>query len=182
MPEHEIARIVRYLKEPVDIDPALDARVMAAVEAFPRHGVAPRARRLWAWLRRGRAVSVSPLGGLAAAAAMALLVLVASGRVSQQGSTPAATGTDTTVVQFVLLAPEAASVSLVGDFNDWDLTATPLRGPRHDGVWTIAIPLEPGRYRYSFLVDGVHWVRDPSAPPALEDDFGRPNSVVTVGG
>jgi 1,4-alpha-glucan branching enzyme len=49
------------------------------------------------------------------------------------------------------------------------------------GVWTITIPLAPGRYHYTFVVDGTTWVADPMAPRTLEDDFGRPNSVITVG-
>jgi hypothetical protein len=41
------------------------------------------------------------------------------------------------------------------------------------------VPLRPGRYRYTFIVDGT-WHRDPAAPRALEDDFGTPTSVITV--
>jgi 1,4-alpha-glucan branching enzyme len=85
-------------------------------------------------------------------------------------------------VQFVLVAPEAASVSLVGDFNDWDVSATPLMRGGGDGVWAVTIPLNPGRYRYSFLVDGTTWQRDPQAARTVEDEFGRPNSVLTIGG
>jgi 1,4-alpha-glucan branching enzyme len=86
-------------------------------------------------------------------------------------------------VHFVFVAPDAKSVSVVGDFNDWKLDATPLTAARdRRGVWTVAVPLPPGRYTYTFVVDGETWVADPSAPPALEDDFGTPKSVVTVGG
>ena len=79
---------------------------------------------------------------------------------------------------FAVWAPNAASVSVVGDFNDWDPRATPLH-PGTDGVWTATLPLRPGRYRYTFIVDGS-WRRDPAAPRALEDDFGRPTSVITI--
>jgi hypothetical protein len=44
----------------------------------------------------------------------------------------------------------------------------------------VVIPLRPGRYRYTFVVDGTRWSRDPAAPRALEDDFGTPTSVITV--
>ncbi len=86
------------------------------------------------------------------------------------------------VVQFVLVAPRASAVALVGDFNDWSTSATPMRAAAGDGLWTVTVPLAPGRYRYGFLLDGAEWVRDPAAPPALDDDFGRPSSVVTVRG
>jgi hypothetical protein len=89
------------------------------------------------------------------------------------------------VTQFVLVAPDARQVSLVGDFNDWDRGATPLvhvaQGER-GGVWTVELPLRPGRYSYAFLVDGHRWTADPNNPRAVGDDFGRPSSVVTVRG
>jgi 1,4-alpha-glucan branching enzyme len=85
-------------------------------------------------------------------------------------------------VQFVLVAPGAASVTVVGDFNDWNASATPLMQEAGDGVWWATVPLTPGRYRYSFLVDGTTWRRDPTAAPAVEDEFGRTNSVITIGG
>jgi 1,4-alpha-glucan branching enzyme len=85
------------------------------------------------------------------------------------------------VTQFVLVAPGAHSVALVGDFNDWDLSATKLVRQGGDGVWYVTLPLRPGRYRYAFVVDGTVWRNDPNAV-GMEDDFGRPNSVVTIGG
>jgi hypothetical protein len=50
-----------------------------------------------------------------------------------------------------------------------------------DGVWWINLTLPPGRYRYAFIVDGENWRNDPNAP-AAEDEFGRANSVITIGG
>ena len=179
-----IDRAIESLKEPVRLDPGLDQRIMAEVERGP----APRAgtQRLWSaleWLRRGRTVTVSPLGGLAAAAALAALILVGRwGAARLEDSAPPAAALEAPAVQFVLVAPGASAVTVVGDFNDWSAAATPLHQASGDGMWTVTLPLPPGRYRYGFLVDGTEWVRDPSAPPALEDDFGRPNSVVTVRG
>ena len=82
--------------------------------------------------------------------------------------------------QFVLVAPQAASVSLVGDFNDWDPARSPMQTAH--GVWATVVPLAPGRYRYAFLVNGSEWRADPGAPAARDDEFGTPSSVVTVGG
>ncbi len=179
-----IDRAIETLKEPVRLDPGLHQRIVAEVERGP----APRAgtqrlRAAFEWLRRGRTVRVSPLGGLAAAAAVAALILVGrSGAARLEDSVPPTAVLEMAAVQFVLVAPGASAVTVVGDFNDWSATATPLRAVPGDGIWTVMVPLPPGRYRYGFLVDGTEWVRDPSAPPALEDDFGRPNSVVTVRG
>jgi 1,4-alpha-glucan branching enzyme len=83
-------------------------------------------------------------------------------------------------VQFVLVAPEAARVTLAGDFNDWDRDATPLRRSGANGVWSVVVPLQSGRYRYVFIVDGTRWIPDAAAARGPEDDFG-PSSVVLVG-
>ena len=185
--EHEdtIARVVTTLKQSVRIDPSLDRRVMSEIERLPTpaQGV-PIARSALAWLRRRRTFTISPLGGLALAAGVVAFVLVSSRfagtvRESRPAETTRASGV--TVVQFVLVAPGAESVVVVGDFNDWNVAATPLVREDGDGVWWVTVPLPPGRYRYSFLVDGTTWLGDPNAP-GVDDEFGRPNSVVTIGG
>jgi 1,4-alpha-glucan branching enzyme len=70
-------------------------------------------------------------------------------------------------------------VSVVGDFNDWNPTGTPLRR-RGAGEWSLTLPLHPGRYRFSFLLDGRTWVSDPRLPSAPDPDFGAPTSILTV--
>lgn len=156
-------RIVAHLRQPVRIDPAFDQRVMNAIAVAPSH------RRRSAWRRVGL------LAGLAVAASV--LVYVGRARLF----TPPAPRAR--ALQFVLVAPQAATVSLVGDFNDWDSTRTPMRPLRADGpVWSAVVPLPPGRYHYAFLVNGSRWLADPAAPAALDDGFGAPSSVVTVSG
>jgi hypothetical protein len=83
-------------------------------------------------------------------------------------------------VQFVLSAPGARRVALVGDFNAWAPDAHPLVDPTGQGAWEVTVPLPPGRHVYGFLVDGERWVADPRAPRARDDDFGREGSVVLV--
>jgi 1,4-alpha-glucan branching enzyme len=83
-------------------------------------------------------------------------------------------------VQFVLVAPGASAVTLVGDFNDWDFSATPLQPAAPGGLWSVTIALPAGRHHYAFVVNGREWRADPVAPSA-PDDFGTQNSVVTVG-
>lgn len=84
-------------------------------------------------------------------------------------------------MQFVLDArevPQANSVALVGDFNDWDISAAPLT---HDGsAWSVTLPLLPGRHVYAFVVNGERWIVDPRAAKAPDADFGRPGSVIIV--
>jgi hypothetical protein len=180
-----IERVVASLREPVRVDPALDDRVMAAIARLPVPRPEPAWRAAAGWLVRRR-IRLTPLTALAAAAALVLITLAGALWLGSVPSAPfaasAGSAASAPVAQFVVVVPDAGAVSLVGDFNDWDQNATPMVASGRDGVWSVTIPLAPGRYRYSFLVDGETWVADPAAPRALEDDFGRPNSVVTVGG
>lgn len=188
-----IERIARELRQGVRFDASFDERVMTRVRLAgrPETPVLVRPiRRERPWLLRSRAVRVSPLGLAAAAGFAALLVggtrALSTGDAADAArivaSAPAIDTQTVRVVQFVLRAPDASTVSLVGDFNEWDPRATPLRAVAANGVWTISLPLEQGRHVYAFVVDGEQWVADPQAPKAPGDDFGIPNSIVTVGG
>lgn len=42
-------------------------------------------------------------------------------------------------VRFLVWAPHATSVCLVGEFNDWDQTGYPLKKISHNGVWEISV-------------------------------------------
>ena len=161
--DRTVDRIVEHLRAPVRIDPALDDRVMAEIATLP----APvPARPVSAWLGR----RLAPVAALAIAAT--LLILIGRPAFSSKRK-----------LQFEVVAPQAASVALVGDFNDWDAARTPMRPLRADGaVWSAVVPLAPGRYHYAFLVNGSRWLPDPAAPAASDDGFGAPSSVVTVSG
>jgi hypothetical protein len=83
--------------------------------------------------------------------------------------------------QFVIDArdvPAGARVSLVGDFNDWNIDADPLA--LDGGAYSITVPLAPGRHVYAFVVNGEKWIADPRAAEAIDADFGRPGSVIIV--
>ncbi len=81
---------------------------------------------------------------------------------------------------FSLYAPQAATVSLIGDFNGWgSVQEIPLRR-QVDGNWVTDLPLPTGRYQYAFLIDDQTIVTDPRAEQHVSDDFGRRNAVVSV--
>jgi hypothetical protein len=179
-----IARVADALRRPAPLSPDFDARVMAAV----RRAAPPLPVRAWRWLREPRVIAVSPIGGLAMAAGIAGVMFVGvwsawTSDVRRQASdvSVSAAAAGRSVVTFMLVAPAARSVALAGDFNDWDAARTPLRR-EGSGLWTLDVPLVPGRYLYAFVVDGGRFVADPAAPRAGGDDFGTPTSVVTVGG
>ena len=70
-------------------------------------------------------------------------------------------------------------MTVAGTFNQWDQNAAPLVPAGTDGVWTASLALPVGQHQYAFVVDGQRWVPDPTAP-AVDDGFGRRNSVVAV--
>ena len=82
-------------------------------------------------------------------------------------------------VVFSLRLPEARTVALAGDFNAWDTQATPLMR-RADGLWQVTVALPPGMYQYKYLVDGLHWLEDPSNPLRLPNPFSGYNSMREV--
>jgi 1,4-alpha-glucan branching enzyme len=76
---------------------------------------------------------------------------------------------------------QAESLALVGEFNDWDVTAA-LMKRRKDGTWAKTLRLETGTYSYRFLADGQVWHNDPTADSYQPSGLGEDNSVVVVGG
>ncbi len=84
-------------------------------------------------------------------------------------------------VLFVFSASGARRVAIAGDFNNWSTTADPMYDREEKGIWTITLPLKPGRYEYKFYVDGKKWTHDPENPEKIKDGFGGHSSVVEVG-
>ena len=186
MPESDevIERVARTLRsQAVAVTADFDARVMQRVREEAQIIVVPG---LWRWMTRSRTITVSPLGALALAAGLVGVVTLAArrddgGRAPLSAPASVAVAPAAQMMEFVFVNSSASSVAIVGDFNDWEEGGSPLRRVSEKGVWAITIPLAPGRYHYTFVIDGTTWVADPYAPRTLEDDFGRPNSVITVG-
>jgi 1,4-alpha-glucan branching enzyme len=73
---------------------------------------------------------------------------------------------------------KAESVCLVGEFNDWHLTATPMKRNKQ-GVFRLTLELEPGwEYQFRYLVNGETWHNDWHADAYVPNGFGGNNSVV----
>lgn len=181
-----VERVVEELRRPVEVDPWLDQRIMRAIrEARPES----RWERGLAWLRKPIPLRVSPLSLAAGLAALAALLVFRPAQAPVQApaepavvAIPASTSVGQNTVQFVLVLPTAREVAVVGDFNDWNPAATPLRRAGDGGTWTVEVRLPAGHHRYAFVVDGQAWMPDPGAPRSADDDYGKPNSVVLVEG
>jgi len=88
-----------------------------------------------------------------------------------------ARGDSIMIARFVYADPSAKSVALIGDFNKWDPSATPLtRSP--SGIWGRTLRLTAGRHEYAYLVDGKRWVTDRTARES-HDAFDVSSSVLT---
>lgn len=182
--------IVSEARRPVVVDAGARARLLDAVRSAPRP---ERRSRLRAWLLEPRHLALPPLVALAAAAGLVGIGVISGLAFNRDGRPPIEQddmpvavkpqlpdSVAPRVVKFVLIAPQAAHVAVVGDFNGWDLSATPARR-QPDGTWATFVTLPPGRHVYSFVVDD-QFIRDPAAPRAPDDGFGQNNSVIVVGG
>ena len=183
-----IEQIAHELKRAERVSSSFDARVMRAVRSLPR----PRLS-LWSRLTTPRRISVTPLSWGLIAASLLIFALAATRAVLVEESTNPAKPITTALfaapskkqtpqaVQFVLVAPDAKKVAVVGDFNGWDAKHAGYQAHHSGGgVWSVTASLPVGHHRYSFVVDDSLWVADPVAPRAVDKDFGVTNSAIIV--
>jgi len=145
------------------VDGAFVARVM---ESLPR-----------AADRKGRRPARFLVPVLAAAA---LVLLVLGGFLVPRSPAGGGKAAEMTV-RFVLDAPEASSVVLVGDFSDWASDDRYRLRRTASGEWELSVKLRKHQtYAYGFLVDGARWIADPQATEAIDDGFGSVNSLLRL--
>jgi 1,4-alpha-glucan branching enzyme len=90
-------------------------------------------------------------------------------------------GKDQVKVSFILPSGTVAGkVSVVGDFNDWDPFAHPLR-PRSNGTRSVAVTLpRERRFAFRYLDEAGRWHDDAAAHGFEENGVGGVNSVLTT--
>jgi 1,4-alpha-glucan branching enzyme len=89
-------------------------------------------------------------------------------------------------VTFTCNAPNAHSVTIAGDFNQWDPSATLLSHVK-DNTWQVRLRLIPGFHEFKYLVDG-QWCCEPGVDDhcgeptreVVNNSFGTKNRVVKV--
>jgi chromosome partitioning protein len=79
---------------------------------------------------------------------------------------------------FVAHFPNAASVGIAGDFNNWNPQRMTSQDEASDTFRTL-VALKPGRYRYRLVVDG-RWQADPHNVHSEPNPFGERDSIVEV--
>jgi 1,4-alpha-glucan branching enzyme len=75
---------------------------------------------------------------------------------------------------------DGESVTLVGEFNNWDETSHVLKRQK-DGSFALTVDLPTGReYQFRYLVNGTEWHNDEAADKYVPNGFGEENSVVVL--
>jgi hypothetical protein len=151
--------------------PDLTERVLGGLPA------ASPGKRLLGWLLRPVVIQLRPAYALAGIATVLVVGSILTPHLTRapdhdQAITEAAERSRM-YVQFRLNAPGASTVAVAGSFTGWQ--------PEYElseiapGIWSVMVPLAPGVYDYSFVVDGKRMVVDPYAP-RVADSFGGSNS------
>ena len=120
--------------------------------------------------------------------ALLLVTLTSQANAPQQGDTvkqhrsnsqqPAASS-NAKAVTFTWQAPNARQVFLAGEMNDWQADTLPMV-KNDQGQWQLTVYLEPGRWSYKFVQDGM-WLTDERNPLKHSDGQGGYNSMLQVG-
>ena len=69
-------------------------------------------------------------------------------------------------------------VSVLGDFNDWDAHAHPLK-KRSNGTRSVSVVVPAGgAYAFKYLADGGTWFTDIDADEQIANEYGEVNSII----
>ena len=71
------------------------------------------------------------------------------------------------------------TAAVCGDFNGWTTDALPMKR-RKDGSYSATIRLDPGRYRYRYLLDGERWENDWRADAYEPNEYGSDDSILEL--
>jgi 1,4-alpha-glucan branching enzyme len=79
------------------------------------------------------------------------------------------------------MAKSAKTVNIVGDFNNWDIYATPMKKSKN-GSFTVTLDLGlDTEYQFRYLIDETKWENDWNADKYVPTPYGNAeNSVVVV--
>ena len=76
---------------------------------------------------------------------------------------------------------KAETAYLVGDFNNWDEKATPMKKAKKDGQFSVTLELDKDHeYQFRYLINGTEWHNDWNADKYVPNPFIGDNSVVST--
>jgi len=74
----------------------------------------------------------------------------------------------------------AENVTIVGDFNNWNVTEMPMKKLK-SGDFTLTLELPCNReYNFRYLIDTNKWENDWFADKYVPNDLGEENSVISL--
>ncbi|SEA75142.1 MAG: isoamylase early set domain-containing protein [Candidatus Thiothrix putei] len=78
-------------------------------------------------------------------------------------------------------AKSAREIALVGDFNDWNVQATPMTALKN-GEFTTVLELDTGKseYQFRYLYDGSYWENDWEADGYVTNGVAGENGIVRI--
>jgi chromosome partitioning protein len=86
---------------------------------------------------------------------------------------------DMVIKEFMLHAPKAGSVYVLGDFNGWKKSEVNQLTKLDNGTWSAHFTLPKGKFRYKYLIDD-QWMNDPNNPQSETNVFGSIDSIIQV--
>lgn len=184
--EHRVARALR-----TDVPLCSDDRARSLVMERVRRAAAeghPVRRSGHSWHRASRNAIVgislaAGVGGISTLSALAPAARPGASALSSVviGDTVVSTLRDTLrLVRLMFDAPGARAVAIAGDFNRWDVAATPLTREPGSPRWSVTLALREGEHRYAFVVDETRWVPDPRAARSARGENGQIYSLLNV--
>ncbi len=76
-------------------------------------------------------------------------------------------------------APQAETVEVVGDFNNWNTEEAIKMKKQKNGIFKATVELESGKeYQFRYLIDGEKWENDWEADGYVPTPFGVENSLL----
>lgn len=73
----------------------------------------------------------------------------------------------------------AEFVSLFGSFNAWDRQSLPMTDVAGNGIYSVNVEFDAGRYEYKFYVDGEEYL-DANNPVFMPNGLGGFNSILNI--
>lgn len=83
-------------------------------------------------------------------------------------------------VYFAVWAPNAKSVSVVGEFNDWDTGVNPMQKAGEIGVYEVFVPGAKTGQLYKFYIEGAHGEELYKADPYANEAELRPGTASRI--
>jgi esterase/lipase len=83
-----------------------------------------------------------------------------------------------TPIRFEFKTDNANSVSIAGEFNNWNSKSNPMYKVNQD-TWIVDLNLSSGKYQYKLVINENQWILDPNAKK-VPTPKGEYNSLVIV--